>query len=288
VLPNPRLFASNALACRIDNRELRGSVRDMAVEQSGGIRIRLRFERVPGSRFRIQSTVARDLRGGHREFVTVRNDRGEILLRRMLDAESGEVAVELGAGGGHAGAAVRFFALGVGHILGGFDHLLFLAGLLIGATSLREVVRMITAFTVAHSLTLGAASLGAVQMTSSIVEPLIAASIVYVGLENLIGVSPFRRWPLTFAFGLIHGFGFAGALRDLGLGTDGGIVVAVASFNLGVEAGQIAVAMVLLPLAWRLRAVPLLNPRLVPVCSLLIAAAGGYWLVERTLAALKG
>jgi hypothetical protein len=115
------------------------------------------------------------------------------------------------------------------------------------------------------------------------VEPLIAASIVYVGIENLLrGDDPKGRWLLTFAFGLIHGFGFASVLRELGVGTDGkSIAVPLVSFNLGVELGQVVIAALVLPVIWKLRAKPVFVARWVPVCSVLVALLGGYWFVQR-------
>jgi hypothetical protein len=121
-----------------------------------------------------------------------------------------------------------------------------------------------------------------VRAPSSIVEPLIAASIAWVGLENLLRDRTRTRWIVVFGFGLIHGFGFADALIDLGFGTSiTDIATALLSFNGGVEIGQLAAAAAMLPLVWILRSRPTWQSRLVPACSLLIALAGGYWLIER-------
>jgi hypothetical protein len=115
------------------------------------------------------------------------------------------------------------------------------------------------------------------------VEPLIAASIVYVGIENLArGNEPKGRWLLTFAFGLIHGFGFASALRELGVGNNGGgIIVPLVSFNLGVEAGQMVVAGLFLPIIWKLQKNPTFILRWVPVCSTAVVLLGTFWFVQR-------
>ena len=131
-------------------------------------------------------------------------------------------------------------------------------------------------------MTLAASTLGWVQLPAAIVEPLIAASIVYVAAENLARSAGGSRAGLTFAFGLIHGFGFAGALRDLGVGGGGtGIALPLAAFNLGVEAGQLALVLALMPLLSRLRAHPTLAGRTVAAASALVLAAGAWWLVER-------
>lgn len=179
-----------------------------------------------------------------------------------------------------------FFTLGVEHIWTGYDHLLFLFGLLVVCRRFRSIVIVISCFTLAHSLTLAAATLDLVNLPSSLVEPVIAASILFVGVENLWrrGAEPRGRAALTFVFGLIHGFGFASVLRDLGVGSGGrGLALPLFSFNLGVEAGQIAVAAIVLPFVWWLRQKPWFLRRGVPVLSALVAAAGLYWLLERTL-----
>ena len=136
------------------------------------------------------------------------------------------------------------------------------------------------------AITLAAATLEWVEVPSHWVEPAIAASIVYVGLENLWlrGREPKARWALTFCFGLIQGFGFAGVLRDLGLGrSQDGIALPLFSFNLGVELGQIAVAAIVLPGLWQLRKKPEFVRRGVPALSILVTLAGLYWLLDRTV-----
>ena len=178
----------------------------------------------------------------------------------------------------------EFFELGLHHILGGYDHLLFLVALLLGVCRLRSVVTTVTAFTLAHSVTLSLAVLGFVAAPPALVEPLIAASIVFVGIENLMRDPGGSRWKLTFAFGLVHGFGFAGALRDLGIGADGaGVALPLACFNAGVEAGQMAVVAALWPILRALNARPAWRLRLAPAASVAIIIAGGYWLVERAM-----
>jgi hydrogenase/urease accessory protein HupE len=176
-----------------------------------------------------------------------------------------------------------FLTLGIEHILTGYDHLLFLFGLLIVTDRFLPALKVITCFTIAHSITLGVAAFDLVQLPSRVVEPAIAASIVYVGVENIVRRGgPKGRWKLTFVFGLIHGFGFASVLRGLGVGASGsGIAMPLFSFNLGVEVGQILVAAPLLPLLWWLRKKPAFVTRWVPACSALVALAGGYWLMQR-------
>jgi hypothetical protein len=148
---------------------------------------------------------------------------------------------------------VRDYAvLGVEHIFTGYDHLAFLFGLLVVAGfsslrgGLRYVLGVVTAFTVAHSLTLIASGLDWVRLPSRIVEPAIAVSIFYVAVENLVVRKPRFRWLLTFGFGLVHGFGFASVLREVGL-PPRGLVLSLLSFNVGVELGQLAIVAMVSP-----------------------------------------
>lgn len=176
-----------------------------------------------------------------------------------------------------------YLLLGVEHILIGFDHLVFLLGLLVACRRVRSAVAMVTCFTIGHSLTLALAALDIVTLSSRIVEPLIAASIVYVGLENLFRrrSEPKGRWLLTLAFGLVHGFGFAGVLREIGFGGAGGIVWPLVGFNLGVELGQLAVAALAVPLLWVLRTQSQLARYEVPAVSTAIVVLGVLWFVQR-------
>ena len=181
---------------------------------------------------------------------------------------------------------VSFFMLGVGHIASGYDHLLFLAGLLLVCDRFRQAAGVITLFTVAHSITLALAALGIVRLSSRVVEPAIAASIVYVAIENIFGTHRFAwRALVTFSFGLVHGLGFAAALRDAGVGsTAAGLIGPLLKFNLGVEAGQLCVAAVLLPILLLLKRQSNASKKWVYISSVMVAAIGGYWLVTRLIA----
>ncbi|MFO1217007.1 MAG: HupE/UreJ family protein [Burkholderiaceae bacterium] len=180
-------------------------------------------------------------------------------------------------------AALRFVALGFEHILDGRDHLLFLAALVIPLRRLRPLLVVATAFTLAHSLTLAAAALGwALQALwfPPLVETLIATSIVAMALENLFGTSARRRWIAAFAFGLVHGFGFAFALGETMQFAGSHLATALLAFNVGVELGQIAVLLVGVPLlAALLRAVP--ERAGVIVLSALVAHTGWHWMIDR-------
>jgi hypothetical protein len=192
-----------------------------------------------------------------------------------------------GAVGGPAEVLTAFGRLGVEHIFTGYDHLCFLAGLLLGASRLRDMLAIVTGFTLAHSLTLALAVLDVVRPPAAVVEAAIAASIVFVGVENVrLGAPsaaqarPLRgRVALTFGLGLVHGFGFAGLLADLGV-PSAHVVMALVGFNLGVEAGQAALVALALPVLLVLHR-QASWPRLHRVASTLVALLGAWWLVER-------
>lgn len=148
-----------------------------------------------------------------------------------------------------------FFQLGLTHILAGYDHLLFLSALLLVAQSPLDVLKVITAFTLAHSTTLVLCALDVLRLDATLTEALIAASIFYVGVENVIMPVQPRRWLIAGAFGLIHGSGFSGHLTDLlkAAMSAGGVWESILGFNLGIEAGQLIVIAVVSPLLWWLR-----------------------------------
>jgi len=172
-----------------------------------------------------------------------------------------------------------FLALGIEHILTGYDHLLFLLGLLVAGRGVRQLVAIVSSFTIAHSLTLGAATFGLVNPPARIVEAVIALSIAYVGIENLVAVAPRGRWRLTFIFGLVHGFGFANVLREMALPREA-LATSLFMFNAGVEIGQLAVVALVWPLLrWAQR-----SAYAAPVTrwvSAVVTACGLFWFVQR-------
>jgi hypothetical protein len=173
----------------------------------------------------------------------------------------------------------QYLWLGVAHILHGYDHVAFLLALLF-VRRFVELLKIITAFSVAHTITLALAALGIVALPSRLVESIIAASIVYVAAENLWrGADASHRWRITFAFGLVHGFGFATVLRELGLPAEG-LARSLLAFNLGVEIGQIAIAAVCWPLLLAISRKPW-SARVRVIASSVLLAFGAAWLVER-------
>ncbi|HVZ42740.1 MAG TPA: HupE/UreJ family protein [Ramlibacter sp.] len=190
----------------------------------------------------------------------------------------------------------QYVVEGIWHIWLGYDHILFLLSLLLPAVlvhvqkrweaapslrkSLWEVLKVVTAFTLAHSITLSLAVLGIVSLPSRFVESTIAASIIVAALNNLRGTIEKRRWVMAFVFGLIHGFGFASALADLGL-PQGALALALVGFNLGVEVGQAAIVIVFVPIAFSLRRTRLYRRGVLTVGSVLISIVAAYWFAQR-------
>jgi len=181
----------------------------------------------------------------------------------------------------------RYLVTGIEHIFLGYDHIAFLIAIVLWARRLWPVIKIVTAFTLAHSVTLSLAALGIVVVPSAVVEPAIAASIVFVALENFFSRNVDGRWKVTFAFGLIHGFGFAGALQEFGLPPNA-VAPALAAFNIGVEIGQVAIVSLVVPaliVLDRLFAAdpgkPVRAARLVYALSAVITALGSYWFVTR-------
>ena len=190
-------------------------------------------------------------------------------------------------GAGLAAIARAYVALGVEHILIGIDHLLFVLGLMWIARGRWALVRTITAFTVAHSVTLAAVSLGWLTVPEAFVNAMIALSIVFVGVEimrrerGLDSVTLRRPWLVAFGFGLLHGFGFANALVEMGL-PDGARLMALAAFNIGVEIGQLAFVALTLALLWAWRRMQAPAPaRGGPPVAYAVSGLAAFWFFDR-------
>jgi len=187
------------------------------------------------------------------------------------------------AGATRAAVFGQYLVLGFTHILPkGMDHMLFVLGLFLLSTRLAPLLWQVTAFTLAHSITLALSMYGVIELSPAIVEPLIAASIVAVAVENLV-TARLHAWRVfvVFAFGLLHGLGFAGVLTEIGLPRDQ-FVTGLVAFNVGVEGGQLAViALAFLAVGYWFRQKPWYRARVVLPLSALIALTGAYWMVER-------
>nr|WP_255428328.1 HupE/UreJ family protein [Ramlibacter cellulosilyticus] len=214
---------------------------------------------------------------------------------RVFAADSAKQELPLAAPG--AWETLRQYVVeGIWHIWIGFDHILFLLALLLPSVLVRdaggwtptpslkragvEVLKVVTAFTLAHSITLSLAVLGLVSLPSRVVESVIAASVVLAALNNLRGTVDRRRWVMAFVFGLVHGFGFASVLADLGL-PQGALALALVGFNVGVELGQLAIVAVFLPLAYALRTTGFYRVGVLRFGSIAVALLAGWWFVQR-------
>ena len=279
-------LAREAIHVSVDGEAVSSLDQEASVDAAGA-RVRMTFavraSNDRAQRLIVMSDVPKRLARGHRELLIIFAG-DEMAAQKLLDEKSDSLAVDLRrTSDGVAGTAWSFLKLGNQHILSGYDHLLFLAGLFLAAATARQLIALLTAFTLAHSISLALVVAAGVHLRASIVEPLIAASIAWVGVENLLCRGYRRRWLVVFGFGLIHGFGFAGALTDLGFGsTSMHVAKTLFFFNAGVESGQLLVAAAILPLLWMMSG-PMWQAKLQPLCSAVIAMAGGYWMVTRLM-----
>ena len=236
-----------------------------------------------------------DVDPSHRGLVQWIGPGSESAQALVFGTESAEQTLALQAPGPWQ-TLRQYLVDGVWHIWIGYDHILFLLALLLPAVlvrrqgqwegaprfsgAARDVVKVVTAFTLAHSITLSLAALGVISLPSRLVESAIAASVVLAALNNLRGTIEGRRWVMAFVFGLLHGFGFASVLADLGL-PQGALVLALVGFNVGVELGQLAIVAIFLPVAFSLRGTGFYRFGVLKVGSLLVALLASWWLAQR-------
>jgi hydrogenase/urease accessory protein HupE len=225
-----------------------------------------------GGELRYRATLFHDVDPTARHVAIIVTESGEREL--ALDSRAPEVALS-GAGSAVLQVVGRFVQAGIEHIFLGFDHIAFLAAIVLWAHRLWPIIKIVTAFTVAHSITLSLAALHVVVIPSAIVEPAIAATVMFVAAENFFSRNVDGRWRVTFVFGLIHGFGFASALQEI---------------NIGVEIGQVLiVALIFQLLLWSDRigyeaaGRKKRHPAVVYFCSAAILLVGFYWLMVRTV-----
>jgi hydrogenase/urease accessory protein HupE len=244
--------------------------------------LRLHF-RIPSARAPASVRIAGSLfpyDANHKTFVNVYE--GEALTQAILDRSKTTFEYFAGTRQGTLAVVRRFLPSGIHHILIGPDHLLFLIGLLLLGGTLGRLLLIVTGFTVAHSITLTLAALNLLSPPASVIEPAIALSIVYVGVDNLMVRKgrDLRPW-IALAFGLIHGFGFANVLRDMDL-PPRALGWSLLSFNLGVEVGQL---LVVVATAGALAGIRSWNPdvgrRVAVAGSIAVIGAGGFWFLER-------
>ncbi len=250
----------------------------VADRQSIRLRLRIDLDGAPGTIAVAASLFPYD--PNHQTFLNIYE--GDALTQAILDRGRARFEYFSGTRQGVVAVVLRFLPEGIHHILIGPDHLLFLVGLLLLGGTIRQLALVVTAFTLAHSITLSLAALNLVSPPAHIIEPAIALSIVYVGADNLLvhGGRDMRAW-IALAFGFIHGFGFANVLREMDLPSRA-LGWSLFSFNLGVEVGQLLVVVVVASAFAALRARSEAAGRwLVVAGSIAVVAAGTYWFVER-------
>jgi hydrogenase/urease accessory protein HupE len=217
----------------------------------------------------------------HQTFVNV-YEGGEIAMQAILSRDKTGVDYFSGTRQGTLAVVRRFVPSGIEHILIGPDHILFLVGLLLLGGTVRQLALVVSAFTLAHSITLSLAALNILNPPARIIEPAIALSIVYVGADNLMvkGGRDMRGW-IAFGFGFIHGFGFANVLREMDLPRLA-LGWSLFSFNVGVEIGQLVIVAVAATLLGAIRArSATAGERVATIGSIAVILAGAYWFVER-------
>jgi hypothetical protein len=280
----PRILAlvSSRLFLRVDDREV-SPVWDAVAPAADRHAVSLGFA-VPGPRPATVTVRARMFPYDefHQTFLNVYED-GSLRQQAVFSARGGERVYYAGTMQGALAVVRTFVPAGVHHILIGPDHILFLVGLLLLGGGWWPLLRIVTAFTVGHSVTLSLAALNVVTPPATVIEPAIALSIVFVGADNLlVGTSgrDVRAW-IALAFGLVHGFGFANVLREFGLPAEA-LGWSLFSFNLGVEIGQLLIVVgIAAALAFVRQRNQAAAQRVAFAGSLVVIAAGAYWFVER-------
>ena len=245
---------------------------------------------------KLQYRLLFDIDPSHRGLLTIANGkriRSEVLTPEHADITIGDAQIGLSE------QVAQFLRFGFDHILLGYDHLLFIAVLLVTAAFRRpegnnwtpidglgrvlfETIRTLSAFTLAHAIVLTPAVLGFVDVPARLVEPAVALTIILAGLDNIRPILPRLRWQVAFLFGLIHGLSFASALGPMRL-PPLGTAIALASFNIGVEVGQIALAVLLVPIAFVSRHDAIYRQLVTPVASFAAILLAGAWLLDRVL-----
>ena len=222
----------------------------------------------------------------HQTFINI-YEGTEIRQQLIYNARSDEHTYYLGTADGAVEVMKTFIPSGIHHIMIGPDHILFLVGLLLLGGSFVALLKIVTAFTIGHSLTLSLAALNVVTPPASVIEPAIALSIVFVGADNLVkGTGRDLRMWVALVFGLVHGFGFANVLREFGLPREA-LGWSLFSFNVGVEIGQLAIVLlVTAALSAIRRRSATLRQRVAFAGSIVVIAAGTYWFVQRVFFAV--
>ncbi len=262
---------------------------------SNTVKALLRFKTETDSQISLTVPLISLLARGHRQHLTVINSANQTIVQQILSKDSEAITLSTDVvSSSHI--FQQYFVEGVWHIWIGFDHILFLVTLLLPAalvyrnsqwqqisqlqSVMSDTLKIVTMFTLAHSITLSMAALNIVQISSSVIEPVIAFSVLVTSLNNLKPLFHQTRWLLAFVFGLIHGFGFAAVLTELGLNNQA-LLSSLIGFNLGVEAGQLAIVCLFIPVAYLARHTRVYRQVVFKGGSVLAALIACVWMLER-------
>lgn len=270
-------------------------LQNLELDADGGILARWSFPHTTRDEHTLSLPLLEKLAKGHRQYLLVKAGNDNTAAQHLLSARSHTVTIN-GTGPGANNQLLQYVQEGIWHIWIGLDHLLFLITLLLPAVikrehdspgvaenfgeATREILKTVTAFTCAHSLTLGLTFLDVIAVPGEIIEPLIAFSIVLVAINNLSPVLPNARWPIALVFGLVHGCGFAGALSAIGM-SEAGLALNLLGFNLGVEIGQVIVLAFALPILFVLSRRPLYRFWILGGGSSIAALTALLWMFQR-------
>jgi hypothetical protein len=269
---------------------------EIEFDESDALHFRVNFPATAGREFRVKSAIINQLSRGHRQYLVVKDQQGTVLADSLLTARNPWSLVSSGPSSLFQ-ILSHYVVEGIWHIFIGLDHILFLLTLMLPAVlvyrqrrwrsvdklrpAIIEILKIVTAFSLAHSLTLSLAVLEVVTLPARWIESAIAISVLLAALNNLYPLFPGSRWRLAFGFGLVHGFGFANVLLNLELSPTT-LALSLVGFNLGVELGQVAIVVLVFPLAYVLRDTRLYRGWVLQGGSLGAATLACVWLLERS------
>ncbi|MEN8131327.1 MAG: HupE/UreJ family protein [Pseudomonadota bacterium] len=293
--PELQALAEHALILRISGKRLEVQHSDVVIDQNDGLRFQLQFKRMNGSSILVSSPLLGQLSSGHRQFLSVKDQANNPVFETILHSHNLQTVVTP-IPPALTETFISFITEGIWHIWVGMDHILFLLTLILPAVlkyhhhrwpsvdklkpAMIDVLKIVTAFTLAHSITFSLAILEMINLPERWVESVIAFSVVIAALNNLQPLFSASRIWLAFGFGLIHGFGFANALTDLSLFKDT-MASVLLGFNLGVEIGQLMIVMLVFPLAYSYRNTWFYPSLILKGGSLAAAIVASVWMVER-------
>ena len=265
-----------------EGESLKPELESMAIPDFTVAQIHLTFkssEQIDGVKIHYQLFFDKS-NNNHTNIATIYTT-GEKPVEHVFKASEPVWSGDISSAGSFVSTVIQFIILGVEHILVGYDHILFLIALIVIGLKFREVIKVVTAFTIAHSITLILAALEIISLNSRFVESVIALSICYVAAENIIRKEVNYRWVVAFAFGLIHGFGFAGVLQEIGIPSSN-FVAALLAFNVGVEIGQILLFLLIMPILYAIHKVVSVEKTKIAI-SAIVFIFGLLWFAERAL-----